>query len=431
MMMSAVLTTYQGAILGPIARVLGQILEWLYVLMSGIGVENVGICMIVFTFLVNFLMLPLNIKQQKFAKMSSIMNPEIQAIQEKYKKKKDQASQQKMSMETQAVYQKYGVSPASGCLPMLITLPILFALYRVIYNIPAYVSPIYNMYAGVAEKVKDLGISVKDLSEMTNTKTYVVNTAVNAKSDDINYYVDVLGQFGGDAWDKLAAKCPTIADSINEIGDQAMHINSFLGLNIADLPTIPFIGGAALTLSILIPILSVITQIITTRLSMASTPQAMDPNNPTASSMKMMNNVMPFITGAMCFMFPIGVGIYWVAGNVFRIVQTLLINAYFKKLDMDDMIAKNVEKAKKRYEKMGLDPNTVLSDVSKKKTSNIDHSKKNTTVKNKQTTAQKVNNRAANNNYKSKAGNKNYKEGSIAAYANMLSRDNNSGKEKK
>ena len=132
--MNVILTTYQGAILGPIARVLGYILQALYALLANFGIGNTGICMILFTFLVNGLMMPMQIKQQKFSKMSMIMNPEIQAIQKKYKNKKDQASQQKMSLETQAVYQKYGVSPASGCLPMLITFPILFALYRVIYN---------------------------------------------------------------------------------------------------------------------------------------------------------------------------------------------------------------------------------------------------------------------------------------------------------
>ena len=102
----------------------------------------------------------------------------LELTEQKYKNKKDQASQQKMSMETQAVYQKYGVSPASGCLPMLITMPILFALYRVIYNIPAYVTPIYNMYTNVAESVRKLGISVSDLSQMTNSKTYVIQNAV-------------------------------------------------------------------------------------------------------------------------------------------------------------------------------------------------------------------------------------------------------------
>ena len=152
--MNVILTTYQGAILGPIARVLGYILQALYALLANFGIENTGICMILFTFLVNGLMMPMQIKQQKFSKMSMIMNPEIQAIQKKYKNKKDQASQQKMSLETQAVYQKYGVSPASGCLPMLITFPILFALYRVIYNIPAYVPQVYDVYSGIAQQIK-------------------------------------------------------------------------------------------------------------------------------------------------------------------------------------------------------------------------------------------------------------------------------------
>ena len=124
-------------------------------------------------------MLPLQIKQQKFSKMSAIMNPEIQAIQKKYKNKKDQESQQKMSLETQAVYRKYGVSPASGCLPLLITMPILFALYRVIYNVPAYVGQVYDIYAGVAGQLKGLGASVKDIQTMmghadiSSTQVYV------------------------------------------------------------------------------------------------------------------------------------------------------------------------------------------------------------------------------------------------------------------
>lgn len=206
--MNVILTTYQGAILGPIARVLGYILQALYALLANFGIENTGICMILFTFLVNGLMMPMQIKQQKFSKMSMIMNPEIQAIQKKYKNKKDQASQQKMSLETQAVYQKYGVSPASGCLPMLITFPILLALYRVIYNIPAYVPQVYDIYSGIAEQVKSAGISVEQLSKMVSSSTYVVTNAVSAakKSDNISYFVDVLGQFNTSAWTQLASK---------------------------------------------------------------------------------------------------------------------------------------------------------------------------------------------------------------------------------
>ena len=420
--MNVILTTYQGAILGPIARVLGYILQALYALLANFGIENTGICMILFTFLVNGLMMPMQIKQQKFSKMSMIMNPEIQAIQKKYKNKKDQASQQKMSLETQAVYQKYGVSPASGCLPMLITFPILLALYRVIYNIPAYVPQVYDIYSGIAEQVKSAGISVEQLSKMVSSSTYVVTNAVSAakKSDNISYFVDVLGQFNTSAWTQLAAKCPDLKTAIMEVADKSKHINTFLGLNIADTPGIK-------SVSIIIPILSVITQMLSTKISMAGTQQQDASDNPTAQSMKTMNNVMPFITGLMCFMFPIGVGIYWVAGNVFRIFQGIGINVYFSKIDMDAEMAKNAEKNKKRMEIMGIDPNSTMQDIAKQRTSSINNTKTQKTNKNSgiNKNAKVVSTKESPNN----GGNKNYKKGSIAAYANMLARDdNNTGK---
>lgn len=412
-MMNVILTTYQGAFLGPIARVLGKILEAIYYVLDLVGIENTGICLIIFTFLVNGLMLPLQIKQQKFSKMSAIMNPEIQAIQKKYKNKKDQESQQKMSLETQAVYQKYGVSPASGCLPLLITMPILFALYRVIYNVPAYVGQVYDIYAGVAGQLKGLGASVKDIADMVGAQTYVVNDAVkHAKEDgnELNYFIDVLGQFNSASWDKLAEKFPDLTTAIDSVKSQSSHINSFLGMNIADTPKLK-------SISITIPILSVITQILSTKLSMAGTNQNMDADNPTANSMKVMNNVMPFISGAMCFMFPIGVGIYWVAGNVFRIFQSLGINLYFSRTDMDEMIQKNVDKSKKRFEKMGLDPKIATQDL-KKKPSLAEKKKGEKAASN---ASQVTKNKTKNTNY-SRPDNKKYKEGSIASYANMLNR---------
>lgn len=432
-MMSAILTTYQGAFLGPIARVLGKILEAIYYVLSLVGIENTGICIVLFTFLVNALMLPLQIKQQKFAKMSNIMNPEIMAIQNKYKNKKDQASQQKMSMETQAVYQKYGVSPASGCLPLLITFPILFALYRVIYNIPAYVNQVYDIYAGVAGNLKDLDITVAQLADFMKTKTYVVTNAVNdaaktAAKTDIKYYIDVIGQFNQEAWDKLknmdviqnAKDAKQVLKEITSTSTRAASINSFFGMNIADAPKVPFVGGNALTLGFSIPVFSVITQIISTKLSMAGTPQQNMQDNPTANSMKTMNTVMPFVTGVMCFMFPIGVGLYWVAGNVFRIFQQLFINLYFSKVDMEEMLAKNAEKARERMIKRGIDPDKVQN-YAKTKTSTIN---KNTGSQPKKNTANvnKAVNKAKKSDYK-RPDNSKYKEGSIAAYANMLNRD--------
>lgn len=428
--MSVFLTTYQGAILGPIARLLGYILQGIYSVLSTVGIENTGICMILFTFIVNALMIPMQIKQQKFAKMSSVMNPELMAIQAKYKNKKDQESQQKMSLETQAVYQKYGVSPVSGCLPMLITLPILFALYRVIYNIPAYVPQVYAIYDNLAKVLQDAGVTVGQLADKSyiSNPTYVVTQAVKAAKSDagnINYYIDVLSQFNSAGWDVLIKNHPDLTSVITKTAEQARKINYFLGMNIADTPKIK-------SLSVIIPVLSIITQYISTKLSMAGTQQqTVNSDNPMGQSMQTMNTIMPFMTGFMCLMFPIGVGIYWIAGNVFRIFQQLCINLYFTKINMDDMIKENVEKAKKKYEKMGMDP-SVLEKAAKTRTSNINTAAKNNNAASQKSAASSDNKRKSSISDKAKksstkdikkSANTNYKEGSIAAYANMLNRE--------
>lgn len=421
-MMDVILTTYQGAILGPIARLLGYILQALYQVLSVVGIENTGICMILFTFIVNALMIPIQVKQQKFAKMSAIMNPELMAIQEKYKNKKDQASQQKMSLETQAVYQKYGVSPASGCLPMLISLPILFALYRVIYNIPAYVPQVYDIYEKLATTLQTAGVTVETLGgkDYIKTPTYVVTQAIKSAGTDgtnINYYIDVLSQFNSSGWDALAKHYTQYSDIIRQTAVRAKDINFFLGMNIADTPAIA-------SVSVIIPILSIITQYISTKISMAGNPQTQAASdNPTAQSMKTMNTVMPFVSGFMCLYFPIGVGIYWIAGNVFRIIQSLCINLYFDKIDMEEEIQKNVEKAKKRYEKLGMDPST-LEKAAKQRTSNINNTANTSSAKSskRENSVNSIAKKTSTANTK-KMANKKYKEGSIAAYANMLNRD--------
>lgn len=129
------------------AWILGKILQVIYqffALFSDSGLANIGLCIIVFTFVVRMLMLPMTIKQQKFTKLNSVMTPEIQAIQKKYQNKKDQQSQLNMQEEIKSVYDKYGTSPTGSCLQLLIQMPILFAIYRVVRDIPKYVEPVAN-----------------------------------------------------------------------------------------------------------------------------------------------------------------------------------------------------------------------------------------------------------------------------------------------
>ena len=154
--MNGILLTQNSTfIIGQVAWLLGKIMEGIFEVLNMIGIPNIGLAIILFTIVVNLLMMPLTIKQQKFSKLSAKMNPEIQAIQAKYKNRKDQDAQLAQNQEIQAVYAKYGVSPTGSCLYMLIQMPILFALYRVIYAIPAYVGRVKEAFFPLVDNIID------------------------------------------------------------------------------------------------------------------------------------------------------------------------------------------------------------------------------------------------------------------------------------
>ena len=160
--MNVVLTKVTTPIIGWIGSVLGWIINAIYSLLELIGIPNIGLSIILFTLVIYLFMTPLQIKQQKFSKMNAIMQPEIQRIQKKYKGKKDQDSVMKQNEEITAVYQKYGVSPTGSCVQLLIQMPILLALYQVIYHIPGYITGVREAFTGLATKI----ISVDGFSDI-------------------------------------------------------------------------------------------------------------------------------------------------------------------------------------------------------------------------------------------------------------------------
>jgi YidC/Oxa1 family membrane protein insertase len=404
--------TQSGGLLGPIATLLGWILNAIYEFLSLFGIANVGLVIILFTFIARGLMIPLTIKQQKFAKLSSKMNPEIQKINAKYKGKKDEASMKKMQLETQAVYQKYGASPTAGCLPLLISLPIMFALYRVIYNIPAYVNDINAMYSAVAEGIRGTNGYVDIMSEFAKAVSIKVSTTDNIIS--VPHVIDILAKFNSEQWGELAGKFPTLQSLIVDKSGEIMHVNKFLfGLNILDRPRLALPD-------ILIPILAAGLQFVQTKQMSSNNPT--DKDNPMASTMNTMNTVMPIMSGVFCIMLPIGVGLYWVAGSLFAIAQQFLINKHMEKVDVDELIEKNIMKANKRKAKLGIDPNATMEELAKKQTRSIEtvEETKNTTTSNY---ANSVKKNYEPSNYKK--SDVSYKAGSIAANANLLKNRNN------
>lgn len=350
--------TQSGGILGPVAAVLGIIMDVLFKITGQIGIFNVGLCIILFTIVMKMLMLPLTIKQQKTTKLMSIMNPEIQAIQAKYKGKKDNESMQRQNVEIQAVYEKYGTSMTGGCLPMLIQLPILFALYRVIYNIPAYVSSVRVYFDNVVNGIMNQAGYIEKLQGITDVAKATGGLGIEkydfASADKL---VDLLYKFSTTQWAELEAAFPAISNVIAENAEIIESMNSFLGLNMANAP------GWTPSIAWIIPILAAFSQWISVKIMQGKQP-AVDPDNPTAQSMKMMNTTMPLMSAFICVTMPIGLGIYWIATSVVQIIQQLFVNAYMDKVDIDEMIRKNLEKVNKKRAKQGLAPAKISQNAS-------------------------------------------------------------------
>lgn len=350
--------TKAGSILGPIATVLGYVMDILFRFTSSFGVFNVGLCIILFTIVMKTLMIPLTIKQQKTTKLMSVMNPEIQAIQKKYKGKSDQESMQRQNVEIQAVYEKYGTSMTGGCLPLLIQMPILFALYRVIYNIPAYVPSVRVYFDNVVTPLMGQADYAQKLQEITN-----IATACGGKLDkfdftNANRLVDMLYKFSTSQWGELQALFPAISDVIGQNAAVVERMNTFLGLNMAEAP------GWVPSFAWIIPILAAVSQWFSTKLMSGNQPStSADAENPMAQSMKTMTTTMPLFSAFICITMPAGLGIYWIATSVVTIIQQLIVNAYMDKVNIDDMIAKNLEKVNKKRAKQGLPPAKVTQNA--------------------------------------------------------------------
>lgn len=428
-MSDILLTAYPGSILGPIAKLLGILMDWIYSGISNITggrVESVVLSIVIITIIIYMCLLPLTIKQQKFSKLSQKMQPEMQAIQAKYKNKKDQASMMAMQEETQLLYQKYGISPMGSCVQMLIQMPILFALYRVFYNIPAYLSGVKGSFTGLVDSIQQTSGYQDTLVSLMDKYNVVTSSGLNASNaaskladasgDTLsNYIIDILYKLPSKGWDALmdGKFFDGIQSAVEKTHDALLHFNYFLGLNISDTPW--YIIKSNFTdkpdkwllfviLALLIPVLSYLTQMLNIKLM----PQATNGNDQVANQMKMMNLMMPLMSLFICFTVPVGLGIYWICSALVRGIQQFFVNRHIENLDLEAVMAKNEEKAKKKREKMGLSEDYIKK-AAQIKTKSIDN-KANVSVS--AGTEEKL---AKAAEYKANA-----KAGSLASKANMV-----------
>lgn len=421
-MTELILTQYSGKILGPIAKLLGWLMNGIYIFFQKcFGIENIGLTIIALTFLLYLCLLPLTIKQQKYAKLTAAMNPELNAIREKYKNKTDQQSMMKMQQETQMVYDKYGVHPVGSCVQLLIQTPILLAMYRVVNNVPAYVGSVKDIFTDLVNNIMATDGYQKIMeSVVADNKLSVLNTDFSLKDHTVvsNYIIDVLYKLPTSGWEALQDKFSGIADLVASTQKNLEHLNNFITLNIGNSPMSIISSSFSnknylmLFLAVLVPLVSYLTQVLNIKLmpQQQTQPTGNDQGDAMARQMQMMNKIMPLFSFFMVFTVPVGLGIYWTAGSVCRAIQQVFINRHIRNLNLDVLIEKNQEKAKKKREKMGL-AEQQISNAARINTKNL---QTNTSVNPKSEKEKEVLLAKADAT-KSKAA-----PGSLAAKANMV-----------
>ena len=262
-------------------------------------VQNYGVAIVLFTLITKFLLFPLTLKQQKTMAQTQLLQPKLNALQKQYGDNRE-----KFSEETMKLYKKYNVSPFSGCLPMLIQLPIILALYYVIREPLTY---IWGQSAEVVSQlIAEYGITAQKGSE---------EIALTAK--------------------------------LAELGKDIAINYKFLGLDLSIQPdfkkpdllwVIPALAGLSTWIS------SKLMQLGNNKKEETANKRPPKPGekDPNATSNTMMN-IMPFMTVWFAFMLPAGVGLYWIASNIFQMGQQFALNKFYVPKIKERMAIENEE----------------------------------------------------------------------------------------
>lgn len=261
------------------------------------------LALFIFALLIKLILLPFGIKQQKNSIKQAHVRPKEMAIRNKYRGRTDQRTQQKMNNEIMELYQQEGYNPASGCLPLLIQLPIILILYKVITNPLQYICGYTtDMINKIATYLSELGITGL-LDKNGAFAGYDINLISHFKNnlDGIN---EALGELG-------------------QVDLSVIPNFSFFGLGGNDyLAMAP--QEEILSLLLLVPILNFIFTLLSTYLTKKLTFQPMQEQQ-SEGSMKFMNIFMAGMTTFIAFTVPAAIGIYWLFNNLLGMLQQFIL----------------------------------------------------------------------------------------------------------
>ncbi|MCQ4726485.1 YidC/Oxa1 family membrane protein insertase [Anaerotignum faecicola] len=322
-------TRTPGIIVGPVANFLGVIYNAVFNFIYGfVQANSLGIAIILFTLLVKTVLIPLSYKQQKSTFAMQKLQPEMNKIKEKYSGKKDAESQQKMALEMQKLQKDNNISMFGGCLPLLVQLPILYALFYIFQQAYLYIDVVGMNYQAITDLLLSMPVDLRldVFTDIINEHKLYIDVASSA--DMIRLVNDMTIA----DWNAVTASIGDYAAQLTPLLAQKTQMETFFGISLVHNAGLGFPG-------ILVPLLSAATTYFSSKIiTKQSGAQQNGAQDPMMQSMKMMNIMMPIMMGVMCITLPAGIGIYWTVSNLIQVCQTLLLNKYFRSKDAKEAV---------------------------------------------------------------------------------------------
>lgn len=296
---------------------LGSMLAW-FSSWSG----SYAIALLFYALIFKVVFLPFSIKQQKNQVAMAKLTPKIELIKAKYRGRNDRVTMQKMQQEIMELQQKEGHSALSGCLPMLIQLPLIIMLYNVIRKPLSYLSK---------------------FSEETIVR---LNTLMNNLAEDAKYSsIDQIGLIS-----KIKDADPNVFAGIEGFDISKIPNFKLWGLNLAETPSITNIS-----LLVLIPVLAAafqwFTMWLTRKINANPATTLSTPDAQTQMSMRIMDLVMPLMTLFIAFNFSGMLGLYWIFQSIISLVQTVILAKVMPMPKYTEEELKAMRKAQREQEK--------------------------------------------------------------------------------
>ena len=311
-------------VLGFLAIIFGPIMEWIYRF-----IPNYGWALIVFTLLVNLVLLPLRIKQQKSTARMSAFQPKMQEIQKKYAKDKNRQQEELMKFQ-----QEYGFSMTAGCVAVALNVVFIFGIIEVVYRPLQYI----------------LGVSQDVIAQMVEIANSTLGESLIATDYRVQSALINLVKSNGEAFSSV------LGDKLADVQNFQMM---FFGIDLGQTPL-----SSWPSIAIIIPILSVVTMIIVQVITMKMSGQEM------SGSMKALPWIMSIMFGYIAFTIPTGFSLYYTVSNIASFIQSLIAKRIYDpekvKAQVEAEIeAKRAEKKKKKQVKIKSESGeTVMKEVS-------------------------------------------------------------------